>query len=163
RPNPGQDRPGRHPREDPDHHRRAPEGTGVAPAPGHTDGQPGARSRPPEHAAATCQPVTAPTTPTTPNRSVTAAFAAPNAANRSRHGDPNAFGTARSTPTRAATCSRYSRVASNRPAITRSHPRTVAAGTPNSAPISPYPHPPARATNAAPTTPVPYPRRPNPA
>ena len=133
----------------------------LATAAGSIDGQPGARSRPAEHATATCQAVTGPTTPNEPNRPVTAAVAAPSAASRSRHGEPSAFGTGWSTPDRRAICSRCSRVASNRGAITRSHPRTVAAGTINFFPIDRCPAPPARASNAAPITPTAYARRNN--
>lgn len=125
------------------------------PAGGHQ----GASSRPPEQAAATCQPVTGPSTPTDPNRPVTAVVAAPNAASRSRHGQPSAFGTGRSTPARRATRSRYNRVVSSRPLITRSQPRTVAAGTRSCSPIERCPDPPARASSAAPITSAEYPRR----
>jgi len=129
------------------------------PAAGPAGGHPGASSRPPEQPAATCQAVTEPTTPTAPNRPVTAAVAAPNAASRSRHGQPSAVGTGWSTPARMATCSRYSRVLSKRAAATRSQPRTVSAGTPSFSPIRRCPAPPARATSAAPITSTAYPRR----
>lgn len=131
----------------------------LAPAPGPATGHPGARSRPPEQAAATCQAVTGPSTPTGPNRPVTATLAASNAASRSRHGQPNALGTGRSTPALAATCNRSNRTASNLVPITRSQPRTVAAGTSRSAPMTRCLAPPARATSAAPITFTAYARR----
>ncbi len=130
----------------------------LAPAPGQAGGQPGASSRPAEHAAATCHPVTGPSTPAAPNRPVTATVTAPSAASRSRYGQPSALGTGRSTPARRATPSRYSRTASSREPITRNQPRTVAAGTPSSAPIGRCPPPAARASNAAPITSVAYAR-----
>src|SRR5664279_201691 len=70
----------------------------LAPAPTDPAGQPGERSRPPLDADATCHAVTGPRIPTAPNRAVTAAIVAPNAASTSCHGDPSAFGTAWSTP-----------------------------------------------------------------
>jgi hypothetical protein len=71
----------------------------VLPAP--RGGQPGERSRPAEQAAVTCHTVTGPRTPNTPKRPVTAAVAAPNAAqSTSRHGDPRALGTTWSIPAR---------------------------------------------------------------
>lgn len=52
-------------------------GVSVLPAaPGRGGGQPGHSSRPAEHAAATCQAVTGPRTPTVPQRPVAAAVAA---------------------------------------------------------------------------------------
>lgn len=131
----------------------------LAPAPGPGTGHPGARSRPVEQAAATCQAVTGPSTPTGPNRPVTATLAAPNAASKSRHGQPSPFGSGWSTPARATTCNRYDRTASNLVPITRSQPRTVAAGTPRSAPMTRCPAPPARASRAAPITCTAYARR----
>ncbi len=133
--------------------------TGVAPPGGPTGGHPGASSRAPEHAEATCQAVTGPSTPTPPNRSLSATVAAPRAASRSRHGQPNAVGTGRSTPARAATASRCTRTASNRVAAARNQPRTVDAGTPSSDPIGRCPDPAARATSAAPITLTAYARR----
>ena len=90
-----------------------------------------------------------------------AAVAAPNAASRSRHGQPHASGTVMSTPARWATCSRCGETASSRPAITRSQPRTVAAGTFSAAPIERWPCPAARASSAAPITSAAYARRSN--
>jgi hypothetical protein len=92
----------------------------------------------------------------------TAVVAAPNAASRSRHGEPSALGTGWSTPARWATCSRCSRIASKRAAATRSQPRTVAAGTPSLAPIGRCPAPVARAVSAAPITSSAYARRDSP-
>ncbi len=127
--------------------------------PGSCGGQPGARSRPAEHATATCQAVTGPSTPRRPKRSVTATVAAPNAASTSRHGEPIDFGTGRSTPARRATCIKCSRVASRREPITRSQPRTVAAGTRSVRPILRCPAPSARDSSAAPITSAAYARR----
>jgi hypothetical protein len=102
--------------------RAARQGELVLPAaPGWHGGQPGASSRPPEHAAATCQAVTRPRTPNAPKRSVTAAVAAPNAASTSSHGEPSALGTPRSTPARRATRNRCSRTASSR--VPSCHPQ----------------------------------------
>ena len=109
--------------------------------PGCPGGQPGDSSRPAEQAAATCQALTGPRTPNAPNRPLTAAVAAPNAASTSRHADPRALGTTRSTPARWATPSNHVRTASNRPPITRNQPRTLTAGTPNLAPDHPMPRP----------------------
>ena len=100
-------------------------------APTEAGGQPGERSREPDDAAATCQAVTGPITPTVPNRAVTAVVAAPNAASTSRHGDPRAFGTALSTPASRATTVKCTRAASSRAPHRRSQPRTVPAGTPS--------------------------------
>src|SRR5664279_5695260 len=82
------------------------------PAPTALPGQPGERSRPPDDAAATCHAVTRPRTPAVPNLAITAAAAAPNATSTSRHGDPMAFGTARSTPASRATSTKCTRPAS---------------------------------------------------
>jgi len=70
----------------------------LAPALTEPSGQPGEGSRLPLDADATCHAVTGPKIPAVPNRAVTAAVAAPNAASTSRHGEPSAFGTAWSTP-----------------------------------------------------------------
>lgn len=107
----------------------------LPPKPVGDPGHPGASSRPAEHATATCHRVTVPATPTDPNRPVIAAWAASNALSRSRHGDPAASGTTMSTPARAATRSKNTRAGPSRAVITRSQPRTVAAGTPSVAPI----------------------------
>jgi len=126
---------------------------------GPPEGHPGASNRPPEHATATCQPVTGPSTPNRPNRPTTASHAAARAASKSRHRHPCAVGTTQSTPARAATCSNTVRAGPSRPLITRSQPRTVAAGTPNALPIGRCPDPLARAASAAPITSTAYPRR----
>jgi hypothetical protein len=96
-----------------------------------------------------------------PNRPLTAALAAPNTASTSRHGQPCALGTAWSTPARQATCTNRVRTGTNRAPITRNQPRTLAAGTPNSSPITRCPAPPAQASRAAPITSTPYTRRNN--
>ena len=103
----------------------------LAPTPTETPGHPGERSRPPLDADATCHAVTRPTTPAVPNLAITAAAAAPTAASMSRHGDPMAFGTARSTPASCATNTKCTRTASNREPHRRNQPRTVPAGTPS--------------------------------
>ena len=107
--------PGNDPRDDPGPTGRCVRGNSCwnrhPPQPG---GQPGERSRPPLDAAATCHAVTGPITPAVPNRAVTAAVAAPNAASTSRHGDPSAFGTAWSTPASRATTVKCTRTASSR-------------------------------------------------
>ena len=107
----------------------------LQPAPGEPVGQPGERSRPPLDADTTCHAVSGPINPAVPNRPVTAEVAAPTAATTSSHGDPNAFGTARSTPARRATSTKCTRTASKREAIRRNQPRTVDSGTPRSNPI----------------------------
>ncbi len=104
-------------------------------APTETSGQPGDRSRPPLEADAACHAVTGPITPAGPNLAVTAAAAAPTAARTSRHGDPIAFGTARSTPASRATTVKCTRAASSRLPHRRSQPRTVLAGAPSQAAI----------------------------
>ena len=104
-------------------------------APIEGDGQPGERSREPDDAAATCHAVTGPITPLVPNLPVTAAVATPSAATMSRHGEPNALGTAWSTPASRAATMKCTRTASNRELIRRNQPRTVPAGTPTSTPI----------------------------
>ena len=101
------------------------------PAPTAPSGQPGGRSRPPDDAAATCHAVTRPRTPAVPNLAITAAAAAPNATSTSRHGDPKAFGTARSTPASRATSTKCTRTADSREPHRRNQPRTVPAGTPS--------------------------------
>ena len=117
----------------------AAEATRVATSPAGRAGQSGASSRPAEHAAATCQAVTGPSTPTGPNRLVTATIAAPNAASTLRHGEPSAAGTGRSTPAREATCNRCNRTGSSRSVSTRSQPRTVVSGTLSARPIDRWP------------------------
>jgi len=122
------------------------------PAPTALAGQPGERSRPPDDAAATCHAVTGPTTPAAPNLAITAAAAAPTATSTSRHGDPMAFGTARSTPASCATNTKCTRTASNREPHRRNQPRTVPVGTPSQTAIRRWPRPAARAVSAAPIT-----------
>jgi hypothetical protein len=107
----------------------------LEPADADSAGQPGERSRPPLDADTTCPAVTGPITPTAPNRAVTAAVDAPTAASKSCHGDPNAFGTAWSTPANLAATRKWVLADSSRDAIRRNQPRTVDAGTPSASPI----------------------------
>ena len=101
--------------------------------PGDTGGHPGDNNCPPLAAAATSHPVTAPTRPAPANRCRVAVNSTPIAATASAIPGPAGPGGATSTPVAIANPVKNTRTASARAANRRNHPRTVPAGTPNSA------------------------------
>ena len=105
--------------------------TGPAVAGGH----PGDSNRPPLAADATSHPVTAPSRPDPANRCRAAVSNTPTAATASAMPGPAGPGGATSTPARMANPVKNTRTASARAANRRNQPRTVPAGTPNSAAI----------------------------
>ena len=96
-----------------------------------TGGHPGDNNRPPLAAAATSQPVTAPTRPDPANRCRVAVSNAPTAATASAIPGPAGPGGATSTPVAMANPVKNTRTGSARAANRRNHPRTVPGGTPN--------------------------------
>ena len=100
-----------------------------------TGGHPGDNNRPPLAADATSHPVTAPTRPDPANRCRAAVSNTPTAATASAMPGPAGPGGATSTPARMANPVKNTRTASARAANRRNQPRTVPAGTPNSAAI----------------------------
>lgn len=125
-----------------------------------TGGHPGDNNRPPLAAAATSQPVTAPTRPDPENRCRVAVSNAPTAATASAIPDPAGPGGATSTPVAMANPVKNTRAASARAANRRNHSRTVPGGTPNNTATDRCPNPRAAfAANAAPITATEYARR----
>ena len=112
-------------------------------------GHPRQSSRAPLPATATAAAVTAPSSIPGPNRVVIASVAVLIAANTSPHPEPVDFGIDTSTPAVSAIVTNQCRTASARAAMTRSHHRTVHAGTPSFAAIPRCPTPAALAANAS--------------
>ena len=124
-----------HPRDTPGPAAGASGSTGVAPPAVAGPGQPGDRSRPPEPATATNANNWPPEVGVSPNRVDNKSAASCTAATRSAHPDPAEAGICTSTSAVTAFCRKKVRATSSRPAARRNHPRTVDAGTDNTAPI----------------------------